>query len=205
MDQPALFDLDQMAREAVAATPWTGAPLTFTTDYYPPAQLLAAYERWVAENGRLGASPQSHMWHVWEPQAAVTETHALQMLTADLRCWPGDHRRTGQCHCPGTLMYQANCEPCRWQHITDDEQEAVEAWHDHAMPGWRDLPAMPLKLTKRDERGRLTKKATAWLDEHQPTGWRFTGAPIRTEREPMGSRHVAGRPPFGGYDLGHIK
>lgn len=38
--QPALFDLADFEREAVAATPWRGAPLTYTTDYYDPSDLL---------------------------------------------------------------------------------------------------------------------------------------------------------------------
>jgi len=36
-------------REAVAATPWHGAPLAYTTDYYTPDELRAAFERYRAE------------------------------------------------------------------------------------------------------------------------------------------------------------
>lgn len=52
-----LFDLADFEREAVAATPWRGAPLTYTTDYYTPEELRAAFERYRAERGDSGASP----------------------------------------------------------------------------------------------------------------------------------------------------
>lgn len=63
MTQPMLFDMDQLHREAVAATPWSGAPLAYTTDYWTPEELDAAWERYIAENGNHGCIPGSHMWH----------------------------------------------------------------------------------------------------------------------------------------------
>ena len=36
--QPELFDTEALRREAIAATPWHGAPLTYTTDYYRPEE-----------------------------------------------------------------------------------------------------------------------------------------------------------------------
>ena len=42
----ALFDLAEFEREAVAATVWDGAPLSYTTDYYSPAALDAAFDRY---------------------------------------------------------------------------------------------------------------------------------------------------------------
>ena len=55
--EPALFDLADFEREAVAATPWHGAPLTYTTDYYTPEELRAAFERYRAERGDFGCIP----------------------------------------------------------------------------------------------------------------------------------------------------
>ena len=61
--EPTLFDLADFEREAVAATPWRGAPLAYTTDYYDPADLVAAFERYQAECGHFACIPLSHMWH----------------------------------------------------------------------------------------------------------------------------------------------
>lgn len=71
----------------------------------------------------------------------------------------------------------------------------MEAWHDHAMPGWRDLPVRPSGLK--------AAALEAWLDAY-PSGWKRPGAPIRTVRDPHGTRHVPGRSPWGGYDLAAI-
>lgn len=197
----------ELEREQLLATPWSGAPLGYTTDYFTPDELEAAFDRCVAEHGIQGCLPFSHMWHSRDARSTPVKTHHLVLLTADTRhtgrsrC-PSDHQ-----HAPGDLpdefMYQTNCAPCRWHHISSRENDAVEAWHDHALPGWRDLPVMPVTIKRDSGNGFKTKQATVWLDEHQPADWRFPGAPIRTERKPLGTRHVPGRSPFGGYDLGH--
>ena len=99
-------------------------------------------------------------------------------------------------------MYQAICEPCEWNGITDRENDAVEMWHDHALPGWRELPIVPSRLRMMDKDG-LSKAAKKWISEHYPKSMQVPGAPIITERRPFGTRHVPGRSPWGGYDLSH--
>lgn len=69
----------------------------------------------------------------------------------------------------------------------------MEAWHDHAMPGWRDLPVVPADV-KNAKRG-------AWVQTDYPTDWQVEGAPILTRRGEWGRRHVPLRSPFGGYDI----
>ncbi len=59
---------------------------------------------------------------------------------------PDQQRRRGTRR---QLRYQANCAPCRWHHLAPDSEAVVEAAHDHAMPGWRDLPVMPFTFSKR--------------------------------------------------------
>lgn len=49
----------------------------------------------------------------------------------------------------------------------------------------------------------LSKAAKKWISEHYPKSMQVPGAPILTERRPFGTRHVAGRSPWGGYDLFH--
>lgn len=189
--QECLFDFEQMQRDQVAATPWHGAPLAYTTDYYTPAEITAAWERYIAEHGHFGSYPRSHMWHPtrWHPGLDLDNGHQLHQVTADTRCTEGDHDHT-HAPLPGKLMYQAICEPCRWHHI-GGESEIVLAWHDHAMPGWRDLPIVPAQ----------TKNIAAWIETAYSPQWQFKGAPIITHRDPMASRSVPGRSPLGGYDI----
>jgi hypothetical protein len=85
-----------------------------------------------------------------------------------------------------------------------DEQGAIEDAHDHAFPGWRDLPIVPrVARLGNDQR---ESKQLAKLAEHvrliYPTGWLERGGPIRTLRRAMGTRHVPGYAPTGlGYDM----
>ena len=45
-DGQLAFDFDELAREEARqhAGQWQGAPLHFTTDYYPPSELVGAFE-----------------------------------------------------------------------------------------------------------------------------------------------------------------
>lgn len=198
------FDIDTLIHDADlhAAPPWAGlAPLHFTSDYYPPEELNAAFRRWQFEHGSFGCIPRSHMWHpAVTMDRANTDTpgHDLTVLTADLRC-----EHYGEpCQCVGDLIHRAICETCRW-HTDGTEARVVEAWHDHAWPGWRHLPVAPNGIAKWDDRGRPSKKLAAWIEQHQPTRWQVPGAPIITERARYGTRHVPHRSPWGGFDLSH--
>lgn len=197
------FDIDALIHEAAveAVPPWEGAPLTFTTDYHSPAELDAAFAHWQFLNGPFNSSALSHMWHraIAVPGGVAVADHGFDMFTAELRCFVDDHRHE-DCACVGDMLYQAVCEPCEWHQITAGENTAVESWHDHSIPGWRDLPIVPARIRISDGSG-LTKAAGAWIIEHYPPAMQFIGAPIITERSDVGTRHVAGRSPWGGYDL----
>jgi hypothetical protein len=177
---------------------WTGAPLAYTVDYFDPDDLLAAFDRWCAEHGRFGCIPRSHMWHRGFTSAtgATDDGHTFHMLLADTRCTEDDHDHAPL---PGHLMHQAICASCRWHHISPSERDAVEAWHDHAFPGWRDLPILPGNLRWDDD-----TKVRAWIDQNYPAGWHRDGVPIRTHRAANSSRPVENRSPFGGFDIGHV-
>lgn len=199
--EPTLFDLAEFEREAIAATPWDGAPLGYTTDYYEPAALVAAFERYCAEHGHFGCIPRSHMWHSahYGGGPTVAEGHELHMFTADAWCREADHDHSAA-PLPGGGRYQANCPRCAWHIITDNESAAVEAWHDHALPGWRELPILPRKLARFENKQRIAAVA-AWISATYPAAWQRPGVPILTERGEHGRRHVPGRSPLGGYDL----
>lgn len=190
------FDFEEFEREEARARldEWAGAPLHFTTNYYPPAMLDEAFAHWRFLNGGLGSFGRSHMWH----RSITGDTvefgeHRAESFTADLRPEPG---AVG----PGDLLTMMVCEPCEWHSPAGGESEAVEAWHDHAVPGWRDLPVVPRQVRVRSESG-LTKVGLRWIEQRYPVQMQVPGAPIITEREQYATRHVAGYSPWGGYDL----
>ena len=101
---------------------------------------------------------------------------------------------------PGDLLSKIVCEPCAWQSDAGGESDAVEAWHDHAVPGWRDLPVVPRQIRVRTDKG-LSKVALRWIEQRYPQHMQTPGAPIITERQQFGTRHVPAYSPWGGYDL----
>lgn len=191
-----MFDFDELAREEARARlhEWTGAPLHFTVDYYSPLEFDEAFEHWCFMNSHHGAYRASHMWHrhITDRNPTELDEHRAEIFTAELRPEKGDHG-------PGDLLYQAVCDPCLW-HELGEEAQVVEAWHDHALPGWRDLPVVPLNVRVRNETG-LTKLARTWIAESYPEHMQMPGAPIITERQEYATRHVPGYSPWGGYDL----
>lgn len=195
------FDFDELARKDARSRldERTGAPLRFTTDYYPPRALDEAFAHWCFLNSHLDSYRRSHMWHrsITERDDLVIAdgAHAASTFTAELR--PSAEQEG-----PGGLLTQLICEPCQWHVIDSSENRAVEAWHDHALPGWRELPVVPSQIQVRSEKG-MTKLARAWIAEHYPPEAQVPGAPIITERARYATRHVRGYSPWGGYDLSH--
>ena len=201
------FDIEGMIHAAAveAAHEWSGAPLHFTAAYYPPADIDAAFAHWQFLHKLDNSRTQSRMWHraIAVPCGGDVGDHAFDFFSADLRCEPWKHDEPhNDCLCVGELIYMAICEPCGWHFIAGDENSAVEGWHDHAFPGWRDLPIVPARLRDIDKPG-LSKAAKKWIEAHYPKSTQIVGAPIITERTTMGTRHVPGRSPWGGYDISH--
>lgn len=193
------LDIDALIREAEldAAPAWTGSPLRLTLDYRTPDEHAAAMQRWILENGQSGCRSRSNMWSPAICHQPLTiESHELHVLSVDLRT---EHGHEG----PGALLYQANCTPCGWHEVADGENAAVEAMHDHAVPDWRDLPLMPHKISAAlsNPTRQSLAAARAWVEQNYPAHRQHPGAPIRTTRTRMGTRHVPGRSPFGGFDL----
>lgn len=209
------FDIEGMIHDEQVANlaPWSGAPLGFTVDYWAPAELDAAFEHWqFLHRGELGAYAASRMWHraITVPVGMELGEHRLDMFAADLRCQWWLHApdesggRRDDCQCISDLTYQAICEPCGWHSITGGENASVEEWHDHALPGWRDLPVVPARIPLIDASMRFTKKAREWITDHYPLAAQEPGAPVITERRNReGMRHIPGRSPWGGYAMSH--
>lgn len=205
------FDIDTLIRQAdIDAGPtWAGAPLRYHEEYHSPAELDAAWNRWIFENGNFGCIPYSHMWHRDSHSFETYPTvpgHELSIYWADARCGErfGNRRHTHQPgELPGDGMSQAICAPCEWHHISPDESAVVEAWHDHAIPGWRNLPVVPLEIAKIGQSKKAAERLQTWIEDHYPAVWQQPGHPIITERERFGTRHVPGSSPWKGYDLSH--
>lgn len=204
-DEQLAFDIEGMLHEAaVEASPeWRGAPLHFTTAFYSPSDLEDAVAHWQFLHRLDGSRHDSRMWHraIAVPGGVEIGEHGFDLFTADLRCDPWKHPTPhGGCTCVGDLTYMAMCEPHGWHAVASDENAAVETWHDHSFPGWRDLPVVPARLRNTDEIG-LSSAARKWIEQHYPASMRVVGAPVITERSGIGTRHVPGRSPWGGYDI----
>lgn len=130
MTQPDLFA--DMERDEALATEWTGAPLTYTADYYTPLEFWEAIERWTLEHGRFGIWPFSHMWHL---DFGGDDLAPVVILCADARYsgfnWPDCKRHDDHSHMPNRLAYQANCDQCRWHEIADSSCAARTAATAH--------------------------------------------------------------------------
>lgn len=203
------FDIDALIHQAEVenAPEWDGAPLRYHEEYTPPEQLDAAFERYRFEHGSYACIPASHMWNrdrgIHLPVASVNG-HELHLFSADGDCrkhWAPEHlHRHAPGELPGKHMSQAICPTCTWHHIGSHE-EVIESWHDHAFPGWRDLPVVPANIREHGGEKRRIRKLHEWIAEHYPDEWQMPHHPIRTERQAHGMRAVAGGSPWRGYDL----
>lgn len=132
------------------------------------------------------------------PTVEADSTAACQpfILSIDLRC---DAHCGARCSCVGDLIYR---HLCSCGHIDDphtSENEAAEDAMDHGWPGWRDLPILASSMPEAtNQRSRWLEAATAAY----PAGWIEAGGPVRTARGRYTTRHVPGRTPHRGYDMG---
>lgn len=100
--------------------------------------------------------------------------------------------------------YRGACFACRWLGPQrDDENTATEDAHDHAFPGWRDLPAIePYRYDEGAKRARLAQR----LGPLYPPGWPERKGPTITYRDsPFGTRYVPGGGLFGGYCMARVR
>jgi len=186
------------------------APLGFTGRYFTPDELLAARAELARVRG--GWSKDHPTFGAWSlgittGWCGIAPSHRLCILQADLRCicsrpyLVAEWEKIGPCSCTGDYLYQANCPDCSWHSIGTSETDVVIAWHDHAWPGWRDLPVLPAKLRGQMGTREMKPKLAAWLEANYPPEFRVDGAPIVTDRGGVAGRAVPGYSPFGGFDI----
>ncbi|WP_298944598.1 DUF6349 family protein [uncultured Microbacterium sp.] len=208
--------IDQLlAEDKIAGLPaWEGTPLGFTSRYYSAADLDAAAER----RALVDATKPWHdrTQHGWRADycgvRAQFGTHTIATYTADTRClWDYHQLQEGQrprlvseripCECIGGLLHLIVCDTCELHWIHEDENAVVEAWNDHAYPGWRNLPILPAKLRGQMGTRKMTPKLEEWFEANYPAQFHVPGAPILTDRGGSGTRHVPEYSPYGGYDI----
>lgn len=103
-------------------------------------------------------------------------------------------------------LYRAACYGCGWHSlqgggVADDERAAVEQAHDHAFPGWRDVPIItPARELTSTRAEKLDVMRV--IDRLYPSGWIDRRGPIRVYRDVGMDRHVPGLAPTGGYEMG---
>jgi hypothetical protein len=168
-----------------------------------------AYDRWTTE--RTEASRVAMRAH-WEISLTCTGSR-LDGISRETfsRCTPtvlhsdtrDDDKETGQ------LAYRGACLGCGWvsarSHAFGDggENAAAEDANDHSHPAWRRVPIV--KRPPYNDGGSSYRKAViAWRNRWEPIlppGWLDQGGPIRTLRGGIGTRHVPGGAPGGGYDI----
>lgn len=190
---PEQLDLLAELEQQAALLP---APTLYSSTVRGLAGRAAEYSAWRDAFGTLGSSRRSHAWTVEVAcPGEATEQCQPTVLSADLRC---DCPWGQPCFCVGDLMYRGACRGCAWEGPPcDSENSAAEDAHDHAWPGWRELPIVPAIPEERKKRAVWVEHATALY----PAGWLERGGPIRTERRGGGMRHVPNWTPFGGYDM----
>jgi hypothetical protein len=186
------------------------APTLFDTDQRGYFVRIAAAKQWADDYGHFDCLRRSHAWHSSDApfvNAHPTATCRPAVLTAALHC---DHHDR-DCLCVGRGgVYRGACLHCAWEGPLRDgentaaENTAAEDAHDHAWPGWRELPHVPRRPDTASNSQKTSAALRNWIadvDAIYPAGWLDSGGPIRTRRSTHGSRHVPNRTGFGGYDL----
>ena len=99
--------------------------------------------------------------------------------------------------------FRGACFDCGWLGPEcGDENSATEVAHDHAFPGWRDLPAIePYRYDDQEKRARLAQRLTALY----PANWTQRHGPTVTYRDDVALRHVPGGGLFGGYCMARLR
>jgi len=211
-DRDAPDQLDGLADVDAAAKTATEALAQRRADQAPglsdsPARGYRArqdgFEARIAEYGSFGFPARSRGWHVaiTSPVAdAPTDRCQPTLLSADLRC----QHYSGGCAYVGELYCRGACPRCPYESpVRDRENPAVDDAHDHAWPGWRQLPTVPRAPGRTGNTTNKTRLA-AWADpvsETYPAGWLAAGGPIRTLRDRTGGRHAPHHNGLGGDDL----
>jgi hypothetical protein len=172
------------------------------------AQRVWAWEQWVETYGHFDSIRISHAWipsMITRPRDEPPDHCQAASLHASLYC--GHHRWEDEtpCQCVGGTLHRGMCLYCDWEGPDRvSERKAIEDAHDHAWPGWRDLPVVPRWPEEGSGKKKGMARAAWWAKVHElyPPGWVEQGGPILTRRQ-TGSTgaHQGWSHPHGGWDL----
>lgn len=201
LDMFEMLAADEKAA-TTAAKLATGIPKLYAHPGRGLRARLAAYSAWMQEWKPIvpfGCALIVKGWDTRYPIGEPTDTCQPIVLSADLRCDAPGHRYGVNCYCMGELVHRAFCLHCDWEadgeHVERDR--AAMDGLDHAHPGWRESPIV--EPHQHDGQMKVTKTWTAMVNKAygpRPLGW-----PVITRRTRPGHGAVAGRSPWGGYDI----
>lgn len=103
------------------------------------------------------------------------------------------------------LRYWAECSGCgNTTPLRSCENHAAEDGHDHAYPGWQDMPVVSHRPYE-ETGNRKTKAWEAGIRRAYPPGWLERKGPVREQRTGIGTRHVPEYAPGGGYLMAVVR
>ena len=192
--------IERTAEELIVETP----TLFHDRDGTGYAYRCWAMDLWTEHYGHFDSIRASHGWR---PPFSTTgyvrdqEYCQAEVLNASLDC---DHY-DDPCFCVGGRVHRGACSWCDWEGPTrTNETQAIEDAHDHAWPGWRDLPVLPRWPDEGTGKKKGVDRAHWWATARElyPEGWIEQGGPILTRRGVMGTHPIRGHfHPAGGWDI----
>lgn len=200
--------LDLLEEQQTADRLNAPAPSLFASSARGVQERVAEFKAWCEQHDSFASYRRSHAWLPeitnqigWDYSTELPPRCLPTILHADLSDCAHAGRR---CYDIGGLVYRGACYGCTWEADTRaTASEAVEDAHDHAWPGWRDLPIVPQPPDRGTSKREIAAMA-AWETTTAallPQGWLAAGGPIVTTRSPGATRDVPGGSRFGGYDL----
>lgn len=208
-----LLDLlaDLEALPAPAPTMHWREARRFLYDMPSREELVERIEAWAAQEDEARAQNQAGWLRFYGWQADVFTIgsegrHSARVFTSDTRCLEHMHNTDADGFstnlCVGSYLARIYCTNCDWwTEPCDGTNAAVEAFHDHCWPGWRDLPVITTK-----------PKGMAYaypFPDDYPEAWKVPGAPtIDWRATPAGGRHVpisTYSTPFNGFAMARIR
>ena len=228
------FDLDALIAEQEAEQ--YAGPLGIVWGYLTTAELeqVSHYtytrrgerRRTTTVTGTIRFLPDrpAHAWRSDHWQGFRIGVHRFTVFDLDLRCgcpqllyntWD-EYRDAGGCQCVGVRLHRVQCDDCAWC-ATGSEPFTIAAAHDHAAPGWRDLPAVPaefrperggpLRHEKHLDRSRVEKlqvqQAIDFVDAHYPEWAKSRTMPtiVRDRPDNHSRGGISGHGVYEGFEL----
>lgn len=121
---------------------------------------------------RPSLSTPPNEWHIALTHGDTSPAPGCQPIVLQLSVYRDeDEARAGRFGTYDHAEHRGACWGCDWLGPDRlDEQEATEDAHDHAFPGWRDLPALePLAY---DASPAVIRQARRLAELTYPSGWR---------------------------------